>query len=379
MCTRSVGSFASNNMLDGCCVRRSPHSQLQLGLEQNLVNDASNDRGDVSELELLQRVDVEALMKRGEVSTFAALWCDEAAARRMLVATEGDTDLAVKKIIDAMKWRDRKRQMLEGDCPLAIDVRCIGIDTKGYAIIYSCVANQILNAGPTTNNIIAEFERTLTLLDLIGHCGRFVIMLDMFGFSLWKNLNLVPILDLAAAMNSYFAERLELATVIDMPKVAEFIWGAMSKVLPPKTRAKVKFMGRAESLRTITERCGSPEGNIFRDVVLPVQDCMSLNRLEGMTWESRQATWDSTTWCGVGALGSVGSDPRCVQRLASLAAMESARAKRLKTSASRLDEMRTDGGKADALSSCPPFVRRVRLLCVLACSILLLVLWYVRF
>lgn len=324
----------------------------------------------MSELALIQRVDLAALLQRNEVSPFAALWLDVAAARRMLAATEGDTELAVRKLIHALKWRDRKRQVLKGDCPLAIDARCIGLDASGSAVLYTCGANQVLHLSPTVDNIIAELERTLSLLDLNGSCGRFVVVLDAFGFDVWKNLELTPLLDLAAALNSYFAERMEQAVVIEMPLAAQYLWIAMSRVLAPKTRAKFKFVGQADGLKIIQERCGCTDAEMCSDVASRVQDIMTLNRLEGKTWESRLATWDSTTWRGSAAHGSVGSNPRRMQRLAGLATMESARAKRLKMCVRPSEEMRADPGKADTMVfgwTCS------LLLTVLLCILLLLV------
>merc|ERR1719183_2587516 len=68
------------------------------------------------------------------------------------------------------------------------------------------------------------------------------IIFDTHGFQLMLNLNPSPILQLAASVDSYFAERLHRIYVIDLPSVANFIWKAVQPVLPPKTREKIKFV-----------------------------------------------------------------------------------------------------------------------------------------
>lgn len=284
---------------------------------------------------LLQRVDVAVLLERQELSNFAALWCDDAAARRMLVATEGDIGLAAKKMTQAMKWRDSRRHLLEGDCPLAFDLRCVGLDTSDCGIIYGCFANQTMNLGPCIDLAIAEFERTVTLLDLNGCSGQIVAVIDCVGFCFWRNFNPAPAIEFATSLDSYFAERMSQCIVVDMPRAAKFLWDAVSSVLPPKTRSKFFFGNREECLQLLANRCHNEDEKRGAQALANVRKAMMLNRLGDTTLESRRRTWNNTTWRGASVLSvgkslPLGDEDNANEVLlrAAVARMEAARSRR---------------------------------------------------
>merc|ERR1712096_359946 len=83
------------------------------------------------------------------------------------------------------------------------------------------------------------------------------LVLDCFGFQLLLNLDPIPLVNLAESLDSYFAERFNGFYVVDMPAAAQFIWKAIEKVLPPKTRKKVHFVSRSseEDMDLLYEAC----------------------------------------------------------------------------------------------------------------------------
>jgi len=324
------------------------------------------------ESDLLQRVDVDGLVRRSEISEFAALWCDQAAAGRMLRATEGDVDLAVHKMVEALKWRDRNQHILEGNVKLSGDNRCVGLDAHGNSIWYACQANQILTCPPCIDEITCEFERMLTLLDLQGHGGRVVCVHDVFGFDVWKNLNITRLIDIAAALNSYFADRLEKYIIVDIPKGAMFCWRASKPVLPPKTRNKFVFVDQKGCLELLAELCHGAAGSLSMMTFARVRDAMSLNRTKESTVEHRRLTWHSTTWCGDGALvpstkstSTVGGALRHKQLLAAFMRMETNRVRRNGVQIQQVLAVADSQSKLVGRSSCSCLVVAV-VICMLA-------------
>lgn len=279
-------------------------------------------------LSLLQDVDTSRLVTKGEVSQLAASWCDEAAARRMLIAAEGDFSLARAKLIQSMQWSDANRQLLEGSlAALASDIRCLGPDDRNCAVVYTCCANQLLDFRPCIELAIAEVERAVTLLDLQGPDGKVVYVYDVFGFSLLKNLDASPVLDCLVPIESYFAERVDQVLVVDLPGAARFMWRLISPLLPPKTRRKVVFVNPQECLALLEARCGGHNQGRAAQTFLQVRTAMMENR-SGSSVLSRMHGWGPSTWRGdAGAMGA--SNARRKQLLPALNRMERARLQRL--------------------------------------------------
>merc|ERR1712151_774133 len=70
---------------------------------------------------------------------------------------------------------------------------------------------------------------------------------DLHGMQMRLNLNPVPLVAMLKAAEGYFAERMHVLIIIDMPRWAGFLKDAVWPLVPEKTKAKVKFMSREEA------------------------------------------------------------------------------------------------------------------------------------
>lgn len=323
----------------GCVPSRRDDVDMPLAQSttQPVVSKAN---GSADEQALLREVDISKLVQSGKISEFAASWCDVQAARRMLVATEGDFALAVKKIHLALKWRDQRKSILEGDVPLALEMRGLGHNSKGCAVMYGCLANQVLPVREAVHLSMAEFERIDTLLDLQGNSGQVVFILDCTGFSLWLNMNPGPLVEMAMALDCYFAERISQVIIVDMPRAAKFLWDAVCLVLPPKTRKKFFLVSGDVCYEMVEKSCKEPSRFKSSETYTRVRAAMLLNRDSATTWEERQATWDIGTWKGEELLNG-DCPPGCQQLLASARRAEKQRARRNKATDPRQKQLFT--------------------------------------
>merc|ERR1711879_662333 len=60
------------------------------------------------------------------------------------------------------------------------------------------------------------------------------------------NLNILPYLDVARSIDSYFAERFHRIIIIDVPRVLVWVIKRILPLMPAKTRKKIVFVRRDE-------------------------------------------------------------------------------------------------------------------------------------
>jgi len=211
----------------GCpCRRRAPSAQTEIVTAHSEASHAVAREAATF---------VQAHFPKGE-----ACWVTKADAQRMLVATEGDTELAKSKLCDAVKWRaSTLEKWLARDGPR--ETRIIARGREQRPLCYLCAAHQ--RPGDTLaahwacawQGAFAESKDPFVQIDQLMDCSGFQPML---------NLSLGQYFQLAPSLDSYFAERIHWLIILDFPPVAQFLWKGIKPVLPPKTREKVKFINR---------------------------------------------------------------------------------------------------------------------------------------
>lgn len=168
-------------------------------------------------------------------------WIVSADAQRMLVATEGDDQLARKKLKQAVRWRETTLEgwiaSEGGDRKLPMETRAIALGAGERPLLYVCGVHQVTGEVPPVHFAVVWQQ----LLASAPPCTQMDFVMDCFGFQLLLNLHIGPWLKLAPSLDSYFAERLHSIIVLDMPAAARFIWKAVRPLLPPKTREKIRF------------------------------------------------------------------------------------------------------------------------------------------
>jgi hypothetical protein len=76
--------------------------------------------------------------------------------------------------------------------------------------------------------------------------AQFDMVIDTFGFQYTLNMNIKPFVNLAQALDIYFAERVHRFVCLDMPMAAIQIFNVVKPLLDPKTALKVVFAKRSD-------------------------------------------------------------------------------------------------------------------------------------
>jgi len=199
----------------------------------------------------------------------SAAWISAGDVERMLRATEGNFELANKKLQEAVIW---KRDILDGwlqsqasDLPTA-ETRVVAIGKKSRPLVYSGCVNQ--RKGEVAAVILACVWHQA--LEKAGSTAQLDYVLDAHGYQPLLNLNMMPYLSLARSINSFFAERFHRIIVLDMPVVLSMLVKAILPLLPTKTRQKLFFMRRddPESMSALYELCTDEEMKDMLDTLL---------------------------------------------------------------------------------------------------------------
>eukprot|EP00929_Paragymnodinium_shiwhaense_P099210 TRINITY_DN6078_c0_g1_i1.p1 TRINITY_DN6078_c0_g1~~TRINITY_DN6078_c0_g1_i1.p1 ORF type:complete len:368 (-),score=58.51 TRINITY_DN6078_c0_g1_i1:23-1126(-) len=180
-----------------------------------------------------------------EQKSRAADWVSEADARRLLVATEGDAELARSKLKHAVEWKlstlddwlekDNKREVLHE----AREMRLVAWGHQRRPLTYHCSIHQ------RRSDILAEHWACCwhkAFQQAEDPCAQVDIVADCHGFNPFINTTITPYLKLASSIDSFFAERIHRFIVIDFPRMAGWFWKGISPLIAPKTRAKVYFI-----------------------------------------------------------------------------------------------------------------------------------------
>lgn len=185
---------------------------------------------------------------RAELPPGVGDWITASDGYRLLVATEQNKALAIKKLHDAASWR---QQTLEPWIASSSEreMRVIALGQHKRPLCYHCAAHQrwgdVLPAHWATS-----WDEGLSLA---AQCGpqeepylQMDILIDCHGFQPLLNLSISPYIKLVPSIDSYFAERIHRFFLVDFPLAARFLWMAAQPLLPPKTKEKIVFISRRD-------------------------------------------------------------------------------------------------------------------------------------
>lgn len=203
---------------------------------------------------------------KAEYTSGEASWMTEHDVRRMLVATEGDEVLARKKMADAVQWKlDTLDPWMA--LPRSVNVgdhRVIALGYTGRPLCYGCGAHQRREHDLMATWLSAWHQAVEASSD--PNC-QIDVVLDCSGCQILLNLHVVPsVLKLVWGIDCFFAERIHRFIVLDMPRIADFVWNGVSPFVPPKTRKKLFFVRRDSpaSMEHIWDLC---KDKAMRDMV----------------------------------------------------------------------------------------------------------------
>jgi len=217
------------------------------------------------------------------LSDFAKEYGDEAFCLRLLRKYEGDMRRCTQQYTTALRWRERKREMLTTrNFKLAGDYRVIGADKEQRAVLYMCMKNQFLSGSQGLDHSLVALLQAID--NLPPGVEKTVHIWDLHGMKLHLNLNPTPTYQMAQAQEGYFAERLHELIIIDMPRLATFIKDAVWPLIPQKTKCKVRFLTRDEARAHVQSVCD--EATAQR-----ICDSMTENRDPSVSFEQRLQSW----------------------------------------------------------------------------------------
>lgn len=179
----------------------------------------------------------------------------------MLVATKGNQRLAVAKLKEAVLWKKATlNRWLEAQSHIlpTTETRVIAIGRDSRPLVYSGCVNQ--RKGEVAGQLLAcVWDQAL---QAAGATAQLDYVLDAHGYQPLLNLNIMPYLDVARSIDSYFAERFHRIVIIDVPRVLVWVIKLILPLMPAKTRKKVTFVRRddPEQLQAlINELCADGE------------------------------------------------------------------------------------------------------------------------
>ncbi|CAK9110556.1 unnamed protein product [Durusdinium trenchii] len=157
-------------------------------------------------LENEESVDTAVAAVFEDFSDGSASWVSPGHVQRMVQATEGNVDLAIQKLKEAVAW---KRDTLDGwlsqqakDLPTA-ETRVIAIGQDSRPLVYSGCVNQ--RKGEVAAVILACVWHQA--LEKAGPMTQLDYVLDAHGYQPLLNLNMMPYLRLAERVRRYMMKQ----------------------------------------------------------------------------------------------------------------------------------------------------------------------------
>ena len=202
-----------------------------------------------------------------------AEFCDEEAARRVLVARQWNYDNAKKQMMGLLAWRLEKTPWVKpfsaspacNPNPLGLCQRIIGFDVVGRPVIYLAFSqgHDRWNVQNNVEHMLLALEAAARLMKRRFHEGLTsdaaaqltVWVLDFIGFGFWdQNPN-------SAVQTGYmmanYPEMLGLCVLLDAPGLFQATWKLVSAVIDDRVRQKVMFVGLSEMEKQLTPALGA--------------------------------------------------------------------------------------------------------------------------
>eukprot|EP00471_Norrisiella_sphaerica_P003743 CAMPEP_0184490614 /NCGR_PEP_ID=MMETSP0113_2-20130426/18334_1 /TAXON_ID=91329 /ORGANISM="Norrisiella sphaerica, Strain BC52" /LENGTH=308 /DNA_ID=CAMNT_0026874571 /DNA_START=15 /DNA_END=941 /DNA_ORIENTATION=- len=257
--------------------------------------------------------------------------------RRYLDANEGNVKRALKQLQATIEWRRTYKPWEPcSKClkdPFAHNMRVVGFDTKGRAVIYSCFAQAYdrWDADKNLKHMCWVLEQAAPLMEERG-ATKWTWISDFHGFSASdcspKSMILVK------NVLAHYPERLFKAVILDAPWLFNGLWNIVTPLLEERTKEKICFFKSGAVSEWVP---GAVDGDTELEAFFK-EELLS-NRITPESPDARKKYWVVATELkgnGEGeeeegkkteekdtrkeardfrATPSVGKDPRCVETL----------------------------------------------------------------
>jgi hypothetical protein len=184
-------------------------------------------------------------------SDSARAFCTDGTLLRYLRARNWKIKDAKKMLDASLAWRDEMNpeQVRCPKCakdPMAHNMRCVGLDSLGRPVIYTCFrqAHDRWNAEANMMHMIQTLEGASVLMEAEGiqvnPSGKWVWVIDFEGYSLSDNNPKTTML--AARLLDQYPERLGLCVLFGAPWLFSAVWKVVRPILNEVTANKVVFL-----------------------------------------------------------------------------------------------------------------------------------------
>lgn len=207
-------------------------------------------------------------------------WACPKTCLRVLQASDGDFAFARKKLVKAVEFRVRDRQLLSShSCAISSDARVIGWDKEDRPAVYICGRSQKKPIREAMPQMLLALEAAVKL----GTSrGEFILIMDMHGFSGKYNMDLAAIKVLVSTLGAVYVDRMHSISIIDFSVVAQGFWSLAKSIITERTRKKISFLSQYSAREELRKKLATPT---FERVV----SSFEINRNKSSTESERRA------------------------------------------------------------------------------------------
>jgi len=207
-------------------------------------------------------------------------WLSTSIAKRMLRATKGNEDEAVRMLIHGVELRMHRRSLLQCmRCEPKVDMRIVGSDLEGHPTVFGWVGSQTDPLRELVDQVVLTFEAATRMAP---EGGSINLLADMHGANMKLNMDLHALKECADILGTVYAECLNMVIVIDFSWAAQLCWSMLKPLLAEATQKKLAFVSAAEARQMCT--------SMFDESVCQrICETFDLDRDPQATPEARQA------------------------------------------------------------------------------------------
>jgi len=220
----------------------------------------------------------------GDLSPFAKAYGTDLFCKRLLRKYQGNLQKCSDKFKQALTWRDQHKEllMLRNFAPSS-DYRVIGADLGSRPVLYGCVKNQILSSVQCYDQMVVRMLQAID--NMPPGVETAVHVWDLHGMRFrFSDMNPSTYVQMASSVEAYFAERMHMLIIVEMPRLAGFLKDAVWPLVSEKTKSKVKFMTLEQAREYLRATCDAEASNrIFA--------AMEENRNSRLSLEERRSNW----------------------------------------------------------------------------------------
>jgi len=231
-----------------------------------LLSNATADGADIARVFQLAK---QELLQHDTMSKWLLSWCTEDVVRAYMKGCNGDLSVAASKLVSALQWREKHKEVLLG---LRIpkwqgDMRVLDVDDRGHPLILLSFSLQPRHVNPNDaiDHLIAVIETAVKSMRYGAF--HFDMIVDCYGFSLRKNIDPRPACATAELLKLPYRGRLRHGFIVDAPSTFGFLWKIASPLMAEATRNKIRFVSMHQAVDFITNCRGSTSGQLINKVL----------------------------------------------------------------------------------------------------------------